>query len=295
MPRILILATLLILTDSCQEIRMRAEDGGVVVGRSFEFSIPLESFLVTEPAGTEHVTPALPNCHGQPFTFRNRFKAITHGAKLGGEWANSTGDGINEAGLSASLLFFKNNAEFKDPTKITGSDCENAIPQTMVAAYILATFETVDQVKTALESGVFPAVYDALAGEMPLHFNIIDKTGAGLVLEHVKEGVKWYDNTVGVLTNSPPYPWHLDNLRNYPHFQRNEEGRGGFQYSSLGDTYSLSPQWTGSGLLGLPGDYTSPSRFVKAAALLALAPTPATTNEAIVQVLPQNRTLTIRI
>ncbi|XP_063681957.1 uncharacterized protein YxeI-like [Bolinopsis microptera] len=157
----------------------------------------------------------------------------------------------------------------------------------MIPAYILATYETVKQIKDDLESDKFPAVWagDEFGAVLPIHFNINDKTGAGLVLEHVKgEGVKWYDNTVGVLTNSPTFSWHMSNLRNYPHFQRNDKGREGLKYSSQGEDYSYGPQWSGSGMLGLPGDYTSPSRFVKAATLLALAPKPATTNEAIVQV-----------
>ena len=55
---------------------MKAEDGGVVAGRSLEFSIPLDHHLITEPAGTEHTSPKLPNCPGDPFTFSNRFKTI---------------------------------------------------------------------------------------------------------------------------------------------------------------------------------------------------------------------------
>ena len=284
-----VLVTVLVsATHSCQEIRVKAEDGGVVLGRSFEFfNIPTAvSYLVVEPAGTEHKAPALPNCAGDPFSFRNRFKTIVVRGTVGGKWGNSTVDGVNEEGLSSTSLYFDGNAEFTDPESITGSTCDNVIPQTMTSLYILATYKTVEEVRRDLEEDKFPVVWAGyeLGTVSPVHFNIMDRTGAGLVLEYVKEGVKWYKNTIGVLTNSPPYPWHLDNLRNYPHFQRNDKGREGFNYSSLGHDYSLSPQWTGSGLLGLPGDWTSPSRFVKAATLLALAPTPATTDDAIVQV-----------
>ncbi|KAL5266215.1 hypothetical protein ACHWQZ_G003582 [Mnemiopsis leidyi] len=287
MTRHALIAILLTLADCCQEIRVKSLDGGVVVGRSMEFSLPLNSHLVSEPAGTVHQAPLPPNCHGNPVTFTNRFKTISNWNVFAGKWANSLADGVNEAGVSVSILWFKGYEEYLDPTDITGAACDSAIPHTKIGAYILAKYENVEQVKEDLESGKFPAIWGGTDLNMvpPIHFNIIDKTGAGLVLEHTKgEGVKWYDNTVGVLTNSPPYPWHMTNLRSYPHFQRNDKGREGFQYSSLGDTYTLSQQWTGSGLLGLPGDYTSPSRFIKAATLLSLAPKPATTDEAIVQV-----------
>ena len=282
-----ILATLLTLTESCQEIRVKAEDGSVVLGRSLEFPLPLDFHIATEPAGTKHEAPALPNCPGAPFSFTNRFKEIVILGRFQGNWCNTTCDGINDAGLSANVLYFKDNAEYIDPSDISGAACDNAIPQTMIPSYILATYETVKQIKDDLESDKFPAVWAGYewGAVLPIHFNINDRTGAGLVLEHVKgEGVKWYDNIVGVLTNSPPYSWHMNNLRNYPHFQRNDKGREGFKYSAQGEDYSYGPQWTGSGMLGLPGDYTSPSRFVKAATLLALAPKPATTNEAIVQI-----------
>ena len=289
--QLVVLVTVLVsATHSCQEIRVKAEDGGVVLGRSFDFSdIPTAvSYLETEPAGTEHKAPALPNCAGDPFSFKNRWKTILAKGKVGGKSGDTALDGVNDAGLSTSVLYFDGNAEFTDPESITGTTCDNAIPQTMTTSYILAAYQTVEEVRKDLEEENFPVVWagiDISTGVVhPIHFNIMDRTGAGLVLEHVREGVKWYDNTIGVLTNSPPYPWHMENLRNYPHFQKNDKGREGFKYSSLGHDYSLSPQWTGSGLLGLPGDWTSPSRFVKAATLLALAPTPATTDDAIVQV-----------
>ena len=123
-----ILATLLTLTESCQEIRVKAEDGGVVLGRSLEFSVPLDFHMVTEPAGTKHEAPAVPNCHGAPFSFTNRYKQIIFLGRFRGDWCNTTADGINEAGLSASVLYFKDNAEYIDPSDISGAECDNAIP-----------------------------------------------------------------------------------------------------------------------------------------------------------------------
>ena len=144
-----VLFILLSLVKSCQEINVKAKDGGVIVGRSLEFGVPLDYFLITEPAGTKHVAPALPKCPGDPFTFSNRYKQITFKGIFRGKWTN-TMDGINAAGLSASVLYFKDNAEYIDPAEITGVSCDNAIPQTMVAAYILAMYKTVEQVKNDL-------------------------------------------------------------------------------------------------------------------------------------------------
>ena len=282
----LAIASIFALTESCQEIRVESEDGGVVVGRSMEVSFPLNSHLVSEPAGTIHWTPLPPNCGGANFTFTNRFQTISNWNVFGKEWMNTIGDGVNKAGLSISILWLVGYAGYLDPADITGAACKTAIPHTQLSAYILANYASVKEIKKDVKRGKFPAIWAGPdLGTVPqIHFNIIDKTGAGIVLEHTKEeGVKWYDNTVGVTTTSPPFPWHMTNLRNYPHLQKSDKGREGFEYSSLGNTYILSQQWTGSGLLGIPGDYTSPSRFVKAATLLSLAPKPATTDEAIVQ------------
>ena len=69
---LLIVATLVALTEQCQETKIIAEDGSVVIGRSMEFAI-VETYLVTEPAGTQHVMPTLPNCE-EPFRFESKYQ-----------------------------------------------------------------------------------------------------------------------------------------------------------------------------------------------------------------------------
>ncbi len=97
---------------------------------------------------------------------------------------------------------------------------------------------------------------------LPLHFVINDPSGASLVVEYMHGEMRMFDNKVGVMTNSPNYDWHLLNLRNYANLTP-EAGRP----RSI-DGVSLAPFGAGSGMLGLPGDFTPPSRFVRAVAFV---------------------------
>jgi choloylglycine hydrolase len=248
-----------------------AEDGSVVVGRSLEFSeVPVEAsnYLWTEPADTTHVMPKLPNCD-KPFEFVSDYKVARFQVWFNGAWANSTLGGMNDQGLAASTLYFTDYAKFKDPAEIEGDRCQAAVPQTQVSTYVLAKYRNVRDLKKDLKRGKFPKVWDQ--GDLgmdtiPYHFVFHDFIGQGLVLEYTEDGMRYYDNTVGAMTNSPDYKWHMTNLRSYPTFQR-EEWKG-FEYTYRRKTYTMDPKWVGTGFSGLPGDYSSPSRFIKAATMV---------------------------
>lgn len=92
-----------------------------------------------------------------------------------------------------------------------------------------------------------------------MHYTFFDTQGRSLILEPVRNGAfKIYDG-IGVMTNSPEYPRHLDNLRNYVQLTNHNLG-----YNQLTLQLKIKQIESGSGLLGLPGDYTAPSRFVQA-------------------------------
>ena len=284
-----ITATLLSLVFSCQNIRLTAKDGSVVIGRSLEFSevpVTAKNILVAEPAEHVHVMPKTENCD-QPFNFTSNFKVVRFRLLWNGTWANTTLGGMNSEGLTVSTLYFTDYAIFKNPSSFSGAHCDNLVPQTQLATYVLATYSSVAKIKedlitdlkmakhrskrVRLQVSNFPKVWDQPdlgQGSIPVHFVFHDSTGAGLVLEYTKKhGMKFYDNTVGAMTNSPEYDWHMTNLRNYPTVQRSEWG--GFVYRHLDKQYKLSPQWVGTGFSGIPGDYSSPSRFVKAATMVS--------------------------
>ena len=95
----------------------------------------------------------------------------------------------------------------------------------------------------------------------PLHWSFSDRTGETIVVEPDRDGLHIYRNTLGVMTNSPGYPWHRTNLLNYAGIR--DLDHGAMELAGQ----QLTPCFSGSGAQGLPGDWSSPSRFVRLAFL----------------------------
>ena len=93
----------------------------------------------------------------------------------------------------------------------------------------------------------------------PVHFALYDKSGGAIVIEFTNGKPTVYDNPVGVMTNDPPFPWHLDNLNNYAQLSNIDKNSG--QFGSL----KVQAPDSGGALAGLPSSNISPDRFVKAA------------------------------
>ena len=166
-------------------------------------------------------------------------------------------DGVNKAGLAVGALLLPGFAGYQ---KASPADAERAVGQPFVASWMLSSFATVAEVKQALPGIV--VFDDQVKGvSFPLHWGVHDASGGSIVVEYVGGELRVHDNPVGVLTNSPPFDWHMTNLRNYLNLTRlNVESL------DLGG-YELQPLGQGTGLLGLPGDYTPPHRFVRTVAL----------------------------
>ncbi len=133
-------------------------------------------------------------------------------------------------------------------------------------SWALTNFSTVAEVKAALGS---IAVIDVKQPNMgfapPVHYTLHDATGASIVIEPIDGKLKVYDNPLGVMTNSPSFDWHMTNLRNYVHLSPDNTKPlkvNGATFTPLGE---------GSGMLGVHGDTTPPSRFVRATAFVLSA------------------------
>jgi choloylglycine hydrolase len=128
----------------------------------------------------------------------------------------------------------------------------------------LANFATVDEVKKGIEDIVVvptpaPGLGSAEGIVPPAHFFIQDKTGKSIAVEPIDGTLKIHDAPLGVMVNAPTYDWHMTNLANYVNLSVDD-----IESKQLG-AVKVEAFGAGTGLLGIPGDFTPPSRFVRAA------------------------------
>lgn len=183
-------------------------------------------------------------------------------------------DGLNEAGLSVGTLWLP---ETQLPISPSDSASLPAMDFVSIAGWLLGTCRTVadvraalaevsiwnPQVKQLLPSGhpVPPTMAPLLDSVLPEHLAIHDAQGGDIVVEFIDGEMLIHDNPLGVLTNSPTFDWHLTNLRNYvslTNVNADAVNIAGISVTQTGN---------GSGLLGMPGDVTPPSRFVRASVM----------------------------
>ena len=266
-----LLAGLSSLSMACTGISLPSQDQGVVAARTVEWAL----------SDAQHYRMAL-------FPRHQAYASLTPEGANGMQWAGKYGfvsmtaygqnygpDGLNEAGLYVGMYYLPGFAEYAayDPSQKATSLSVGDFMQ-----WMLSSFKTVAEVRANLDQIRVINVKDERFGgaALPFHWKIGDPSGQSIVIEMVNGGqMKIYDAFLGVITNSPTYDWHLTNLRNYLHLSPDAR-----QPVTVGDL-NLSPLGAGSGMLGLPGDYTPPSRFVRAAALTASARPLKTSTDAV--------------
>lgn len=235
--------------QACTGGAITAKDGSVVVGRTLEFGMPLDSKIAIWPAGSEF-TGTGANGPGLKFTARFGFL----GASVG-DYLDQILDGVNEKGLNVGLFYFPGSAQYPQPSAETAA---KALSPGQFGTWILANCASVADVRARIgEVVVEPVVLELLKAVPDVHFKVQDASGACIVIEPVGGELKIHDNPVRVLTNAPEFPWHLTNLRNYLNVSSDypeDAAPGGLK---------LSPFGMGGGGWGLPGDFTPSSRFVR--------------------------------
>lgn len=163
-------------------------------------------------------------------------------------------DATNEKGLSMAGLNFPGNADYKE----AAPDRDNVSPFELIP-WILGQCATVQEAREKFaRMNLWKEDFSQALPLSPLHWMVSDASES-IVVESVKEGLKIYDNPVGVMTNNPTFDYHLTNLANYMHVSPADPE------NSFSKELQLSPYSRGMGSLGLPGDLSSASRFVKAA------------------------------
>ena len=193
-----------------------------------------------------------------PFNFRRLPPIERHYAMIGMATVSDGYplyfDATNEHGLSMAALNFPHSAQYMPDQ--TGKD--NVAPFELIP-WLLGSCKTALEAREKIEYlNLVDIPFSPEYPLSPLHWLLADATQT-LVIEQTASGLQVYENPVGVLTNEPPFPYHMTNLQNYLSIS-NEEPSNCFAPS-----LPLKPYSRGMGGLGLPGDLSSASRFVKAA------------------------------
>lgn len=231
----------------CTDFLIGAKSPGFVNGRSMEFARELHSKLFFRAAGY----------HYSALKFGEyKFEWVGQHNVIGMNTQNlpMLTDGMNDKGLATGDLWLP-RSQYQ---KITNPEKGLSIDRFQI--WLLSSFSTVEEVRRAIRDGVVQVGAPVFVQNLlPLHFPVHDATGDSIVIEFIDGVPMVYDNPVKTLTNRPPFPWHLQNLRNYINLTPWDT-----EALTIGGT-TFEQTGHGSGLHGLPGDPTPPSRFVKAA------------------------------
>ena len=192
------------------------------------------------------------------FPFRHMGSVSSHYAMIG--MAHVAGnyplyyDAMNEKGLGMAGLNFVGNADFQEV-----DDTRDNVAQFEFIPWILCQCATLEEAKKLLSR--MNLVGTPFSPQLPtaqLHWLIADKTGS-LTVECMTDGLHIYDNPVGVLTNNPPFDKQLFHLNDFMHLSPKQPE------NTFSQDLNLQSYSRGMGALGLPGDLSSASRFVRVA------------------------------
>lgn len=193
-----------------------------------------------------------------PFVFRHMPENAFHYAMMGVAFISEGYplyyDAINEHGLFIAALNFPESAVYKPKNE----DKYNVAPFEFIP-FILGSCATAKEAGSILEHvNITSTDFSENLPAAPLHWIIADEKEAFSV-EPTAEKLKIHENPVGILTNEPPFEFHITNLRRYLSIGANEP------QSNFSDKFTMEPFGRGFGGKGLPGDLSSDSRFIKAA------------------------------
>jgi choloylglycine hydrolase len=244
---------------ACTSFVLKAADGAAVYGRTMEWgAFDLHSRLVVVPRGHEFTGHTPDGKAG--LTWRGRHGAVA----LDALEKDLLTDGMNEQGLVVGVLYLPGFAEYQPYEPDTAA---RSLGPGDLASYLLTRFATVDEVRAGLEDVRVVSIPEPALGGIapPLHWMVAERSGRTIVIEYLEGRLHVFENPLRVLTNAPSFDWHMTNLRNYVNLS--PVALPGKRLEDL----DFTPLGGGSGLIGLPGDFTPPSRFVRAVAFTQTA------------------------
>lgn len=239
----------------CSCLAWAAEEGGPLWGRNFDLNVlPPDTQVTFLPPGTAYAP-----CGAGTAVMESRWGVVGVGT-LAVPGAPMLYEGVNQMGLMGGQLNYRGFACYPDAPQ----DGTSAVPPGGVVYHLLARCASVAEAAEVLEREVTITAVPLLGTVPTVHWAFTDETGESMVVEPEADGLRIYRNALGVLTNSPGYPWQRMNLLNYA-------GVRDLDRDILDWGEGLMPCFSGTGGQGLPGDWSSPSRFVRLAFLRRFA------------------------
>lgn len=251
---------------ACTGISLFAKDGGYVQARTIEWG---DSYLPSEyviiPRNLEQISYTPTGINGLKFQSKYGVVGLAIIQK------EFIAEGLNEVGLSAGLFYFPHYGKYPeyDPRQNN-----QTLSDLQFVSWILSQFSTIDEV---IEATKQVRITSLDKQGSTVHWRIGEASGRQVVPEFINGIPHFYENKIGVLTNAPDFPWHITNLNNYVNLFP-----GNAPTQKIGDI-TIFPFGAGSGFLGIPGDVTPPSRFIRIAFYKATAPQLETSEETIFQ------------
>lgn len=192
-----------------------------------------------------------------PFTFHNKESISHHYAMIGMATVVDNyplyAEAMNEKGLAMAGLNFPGNAHYFE-----WNENKNNITPFEFIPYLLSQYATIQEVKEVLKTiQLLDVPFKKEMPLAPLHWMITDGKES-IIVESMQDGLHVYEDKYGVLTNNPPYEYHVWNVQNYLHMTPM------YPENKMSKHVDINPYGNGFGSIGLPGDCSPASRFVRA-------------------------------
>ena len=234
----------------CTALEIRTENEKSFFGRNMDLSYNFNQSVMIVPRGNNRIIGMGTLIDGHPMM----------------------ADAMNEDGLACAGLNFEGYAFFEK----TAASAKINIPSYDFILWVLFNHKTVKEVEKNINN--IELTDTPINGNTPvptLHWMIADSFGDTAVIEKTKNGLKFFSNPVKVMTNNPTFDWHLTNLNEYLYIKPD------YREKTAWCEKELKPLGVGSGTLGLPGDFSSVSRFVRIAYLRSNLPILKDDSEAV--------------
>ena len=264
------LMTLPALSQACTSLLYKDAQGMPYAGRTMELPMELPYEVTYFPVGSKFDSQVKEH---PDLTFASRYAFISVTVPDPVSKASKVVEGINEAGLSFSLLAF---ASTEGPRDMVGKTSA-VLAAIDLGAWTLSNFKNVAEVKAALAKQ--PVLVTALLPmgilKTPFHYTLHDASGASIVVEFSQGKQHVIDNPLGVMTNGPEFQWHQTNLNNYTFLNNKDQSK-----LTLNGVDFKQPD-SGIATVALPASNTSVGRFVRAVYYSQFAEKAKTPDEAV--------------